>query len=107
MVSRVGGTWGYTSLDAAKQYGEDGLRVLDTFGDDAAFFLKKKPEAFASLTHLWKLDPARFRLVHGPWNRAVVDWAEAGKLDAFLKNLNQLPPARLAATGRCQEPCHS
>lgn len=95
LLDRATATWGYTAVDAAQKYGEDGLNVLETFGDDADYYLKNNPQAFAALARLWKLDPARFR-VAGNWNRGVIDWAQDGKLDAFLRKIDRLPPARLA-----------
>jgi hypothetical protein len=78
----------YIAVEAARQHGEEGLGVLETFGDDGAYYLKENPKAFASLVRLWTLDPARFRLTTGAWNRAVLDWAQNGKLDAFLHKLD-------------------
>jgi len=96
LISRASTTWGYTAVTAAKQHGEEGLGVLEAFGDEADYCLKKDPKAFASLVRLWKLDPRRFRLAIGTWNRAVLDWAQNGKLDAFIRQVNTLSPARLA-----------
>jgi len=97
LLDRVSATWAYTAIDAARQYGEEGVNVLETFGDDADYCLKNDPKAFAALTRLWKLDPAHFRLA-GSWNRGVVDWAQEGKLDAFLHKIDRLPAGRLATS---------
>jgi hypothetical protein len=95
LLDRVSATWAYTAVDAAQKYGEDGVNALETFGDDANYYLKNNRQAFAALVGVWKLDPARFRLT-GNWNRGVIDWAQDGKLDAFLRKIDRLPSARLA-----------
>ena len=76
LLHRVAENWGYTGVTAAERHGEDGLLVLEAFEDEAAYCLEHQPQAFAALAQVVKLDPARFRLATGPWNRAVLDWAQ-------------------------------
>ncbi len=97
-LNRACANWGYRAVDAAQQYGEDGVNVLETFGDDADYLLKNNPKAFAALARVWKLDPVQFRLAAN-WNRGVIDWAQEGKLDAFLHKIERLPAGRLATAG--------
>ena len=52
LLGRVSATWAYTAVDAAQKYGEDGVNVLETFGDDAAYCLKNDPQAFAALVRV-------------------------------------------------------
>ena len=99
LLQRISATWGYTAVAAARTYGEDGLSVLETFGDDADYYLKNNPQTFAALARLWKLDPAHFRLA-GNWNRGVIDWAQEGKLDPFLQKIDRLPRGRLATADK-------
>ena len=52
LLRRVAADRGYTAVEAAKSFGEDGLHVLETFGDTAAGFLEDNRPAFAALTRL-------------------------------------------------------
>jgi hypothetical protein len=103
LVERVAGNWGQTAVTAVESCGEEGLWVLDVFGTEAAYCLEHQPEAFEALARVISLDSARFRLVAGPWNRAVLDWAQNGKLDRFLERLKELPPDRLALAEACPD----
>lgn len=100
LINRASTTWGYSAVDAATQHGEEGLDVLEAFGDEANYCLKKDPKAFAALAELWRLDPLRFRLTTGSWNRAVLDWAQNGKLDAFIRQVKSMSPARLTTANK-------
>ena len=90
-LGRVSATWAYTAVDAAQKYGEDGVNVLETFGDDAAYCPRTIPKPFAALVRVWEIG-------HGPlslsWKLEPcgADWAQNGKLDAFLRKIDQLPP---------------
>ncbi|MCS6850417.1 MAG: hypothetical protein NZ700_04525 [Gemmataceae bacterium] len=101
LVQRMAQNWGFTALSAAERHGEDGLHVLEAFEDEAAYCLECKPDAFAALVRVVRLDPVRFRLATGPWNRAVLDWAQTGKLGRFLARLAALAPDRLAIAESC------
>jgi len=97
LLHRVAENWGDTGVRAAERHGEDGLMVLEAFEDEAAYCLEHQPEAFAALSQVVKLDPTRFRLAAGPWNRAVLDWAQSGRLLRFVERLRALTPDQLAA----------
>lgn len=103
LVDRVAEAWGETAVIAVERCGEDGLRVLNVFGDEAAYCLEHQPEAFDALAKVVTLDPDRYRLVVGSWNRAILDWAQNGKLDRFLERLKSLPPARLTLVEACPD----
>src|SRR5262249_36362971 len=93
---RAFANWGTLAAQAGDNYGEEGIEVLELFGDEAAFCLQRNPDAFEDLVQVVRLDPPRFRLATGPWHRAVLDWAQNGKLRVFLDQLRALPPDRFA-----------
>lgn len=92
---RARADWGPLATRASEMYGAEGLEVLELFGDEAAYCLQRDPRAFEDLVQVARLDPSRFRLATGPWRRAVLDWAQNGKLGAFRDRLRSLPPDRL------------
>lgn len=96
LLDRTASSWGYTAVDAAEKHGEAGLFVLEMFGDESAYCLKHQPKAFEALTDLWKLDPVRFRLTTKSYNRAVLDWAQNGMLEGFLRRLSRIPHSSLS-----------
>ena len=100
LLKRASTKWGHVALDAAQGFGAEGVEVLDTFGDEAAYCLKHDRAAFSMLTRLEKLDSLRFRLSAGPWRRAVLDWAQNGRLDIFVRRLNELSADLLAIADR-------
>ena len=95
LLKRLSAAWRFTAVEAAKDYGEDGLFALEAFGDDAAFFLRKNRSAFGSLAQVEKLGPTQFRLASGPWRRGVLEWAENGKLEQFLHRIKDAPGSTL------------
>jgi hypothetical protein len=103
LLHRAAQNWGYTAVSAAERHGEDGLHVLEAFEDEAAYCLEHQPDAFTALAQVVRLDPARFRLAAGPWNRAVLDWAQSGKLGRFVNRLQALPPHELSVAGACPD----
>lgn len=103
LLQRAARNWGFIAVSAAEQHGEDGLHVLEAFEDEAAYCLERQPDAFIALAKVVRLDPDRFRLAMGPWNRAVLDWAQSGKLDRFVERLAALTPDRLAIAETCPD----
>jgi hypothetical protein len=96
LVHRAAETWGDVAIQATEQHQEPGLKVLEAFQDEAAYCLQHDAKAFAALVRVMRLDPERFRLASGPWNRAVLDWAQSGKLERFLDRLEGMQPTSLA-----------
>ena len=96
LVHRAAETWGQVAIQAAEQHQEPGLKVLEAFEDEAAYCLQHDANAFAAMVRVIRLDPERFRLASGPWNRAVLDWAQSGKLEQFLDRLEGMQPGSLA-----------
>jgi hypothetical protein len=102
-IRRASAKWGDTAIAAAKQHGESGLHVLEIFGDEAAYCLKHQSHAFEALVQVTRLDPPRFRLATGPWNRAVLDWAQNANLPRFMDRLRNLPPDQLEIAEKCPD----
>ena len=96
LVHRVAGSWGLVAVQAAEQHQQAGLMVLEAFEDEAAYCLQHDPKALVALVRVVNLDPERFRLTCGPWNRAVLDWAQSGSLDRFLNCLGDITSTQLA-----------
>lgn len=103
LLQRSAQKLGDVAVSAAVCIGEDGLRVLEAFGDEAAYCLTHDQASFKSLARVVRLDPVRFRLASGPWNRAVLDWAQNGKLDRFIDRLDAMAPEQVDVAEACPD----
>src|SRR5262249_30101151 len=49
---RAFANWGTLAAQAGDNYGEEGIEVLELFGDEAAFCLQRNPDAFEDLVQV-------------------------------------------------------
>ncbi len=80
----------YPAISIGRQYHRAGLETLDLFGEEAIFLAEKQPDDFRELTQITQLDDELFALTNGRWRQAVLQWATAGNLSIYLKQLDAL-----------------
>ena len=80
----------YPAIKIGRTHGHAGLETLDLFGDDAVYLFEEKPESFAVLTEVSQLEGILFSTSAGRWRDAVIQWATAGTLPTYLKQLKLL-----------------
>ena len=95
LASRLASQWAYIALGIGTEDGIAGLRTLDTFGDDAAYLFEKDRTAFGDLKSIMELEGPLYTASTGPWKKAVVEWAMAGKLRAYREYMERLGPTEL------------
>ena len=80
----------YPALVIGREYKRAGLETLDLFGDDAIYLAEKQPSDFRELTQITRLDDDLFAATNGRWRQAALQWAIAGTLGVYLKQLDAL-----------------
>lgn len=80
----------YPAIEIGRQHGRAGLETLDLFGDDAIYLAEKQPDDFRELTRITRLDDDLFAATNGRWRQATLEWATAGTLGVYLKQLEAL-----------------
>lgn len=80
----------YPAIAIGREYQRAGLETLDLFGDCAIYLAEKQPDDFRELTQITRLDDALFAATNGRWRQAALQWATAGTLGVYLKQLDAL-----------------
>ncbi|MEZ6128988.1 MAG: hypothetical protein R3C59_09915 [Planctomycetaceae bacterium] len=82
----------YPAIAIGREYQRAGLETLDLFGDDAIYLAEKQPDDFRELTQVTRLDDDLFAATNGRWRQATLQWATAGTIGVYLKQLDALDP---------------
>ena len=89
LASRMSSRYLYIALSIAKDFGENGLKVLEYFEDEAVFIFEQDKESFKELTLLVITQGVVFEN-KVPWKQVIVDWTMQGRIKTYLKAMQGL-----------------